>query len=709
MSRRVLSVFQIADMTVRFLEENGRVGLVIFPTACAGQLVEKRATLRGNPEIDVFSGWSPAASVLDPLIHIKLAGEEYSGAFAQGRTLRGAPGNERFRYQKQTVARIEDQTTVTTELASAEGVVLQHFVSWHEGDGAMQISTRVANHSADSIVVEMLTSFSLGGITPFEAGDAAHRLKVHRFRSAWSAEGRLDSQTIEQLHLERSWSGAGLFSERFGQVGTMPVRGWFPFVAVEDAVAGVCWGANLAWAGSWQMEISRQHDEVAISGGLADREFGHWAKTLRPGEELRTPPATLACVKGDLDALCDRLTAAQQRAAEAQPALERELPVVCNEWAATWGNPSHERVAGMARSLQGLGVRYLVIDAGWYKRDLRASWEYSHGDWVPCAELFPKGLEAAAQAIRDCGLIPGIWFEMETCGRDSKIFGRAEWLLRRDGVPVTVRGRRFFDFGNPEAAAYLAERVSGLLERCGFGYLKMDYNETLGIGCDPQGDSAAFQGEGLRQQTEAFYAFLDGLRRRMPELVMENCASGGHRHEPSMLGRCAMSSFSDAHELREIPIIAANLQRLMLPRQCQVWAVLRTADSERRMIYSLAAGFLGRLCLSGEIDRLSEGQRDLVRRAVGLYQKATPIIRDGTSRRFGAVGESWRHPTGWQAVLRTAGEWGLLVVHAFERPPKVVLPLEGWRVVDGLGLEEVRGLEWSGPAFSGGVMLLRRG
>ncbi len=80
----------------------------------------------------------------------------------------------------------------------------------------------------------------------------------------------------------------------------MPVRGWFPFVAVEDTEAGVLWGAQLAWAGSWQMEIFRQDDAVCISAGLADREFGHWTATIAPGQSISTPSATLACVHGDL-------------------------------------------------------------------------------------------------------------------------------------------------------------------------------------------------------------------------------------------------------------------------------------------------------------------------------------------------------------------------------------------------------------------------
>ena len=172
----------------------------------------------------------------------------------------------------------------------------------------------------------MLSSFSLAGITPFAPDDAPGRLRVHRFRSGWSAEGRLVTESIEDLHLERSWSGAAAFSERFGQTGTMPVRKWFPFVAVEDTVAGVVWGAQLAWSGSWQMEIFRQHDDVAISGGLADREFGHWMKTIAPGETFAAPPAFVSCVKGTVDDLCDRLTKLQHRAADQHPAVEKDSP-----------------------------------------------------------------------------------------------------------------------------------------------------------------------------------------------------------------------------------------------------------------------------------------------------------------------------------------------------------------------------------------------
>ncbi len=686
MPLEILSTFQISDTTIRYQLDRvtGRIGMELFPTALSGQLAAKRETLRGAPEIDLLPGSPqvPARSI-DPLVHLKIVGDAYPGAFAQGRTMRNAPSNDRFRYHDQEVRQEGGRTTVITTLKSKEGLRVEHRLSWHDDEAVAQVETAIFNDSDKPVTLEMLTSFSLRGITPFAAADASGRLRVHRFRSAWSAEARLDTQSIEQLHLERSWSGSGLFSERFGQVGSMPVRGWFPFVAVEDTVAGVVWGAQLAWAGSWQLEIFREHDDVCISGGLADREFGHWMKTLAAGESLITPRATLACVQGDFDELCDRMTAVQNRAADHQPAIEHDLPIVFNEWCTTWGDPSHENLLAIADRLKGSEVKYLVIDAGWYKTQ-RGNWDTGHGDWVPSSKLFPQGQAATAAAIRQRGLVPGLWFEMETCGENSTAFSLADHMLQRDSLPITVRSRRFWNLNDPRAVDYLSARVIDLLETCGFGYLKVDYNETIGIGCD----GTESQGEGLRRQVLGIYHFFDHIRHRLPHLVIENCSSGGHRLEPSMIGRTAMSSFSDAHELVEIPIIAANLHRLMLPRQEQIWAVLHPSDSDQRLVYSLAATFLGRMCLSGQIAQLTDHQWSLVRRAQQMYRNSVPIIKHGTSRRFGQMGESWRHPQGWQGVVRVAadGASALIVVHAFAGAPvRMELPLpqeRSWKVVE---------------------------
>ena len=661
--------YTLADLVIRYPHDpaTGCLGLEILPAESATDAVPRRKDLHGAPYIDLLPFGEPwSASVVESLVQFKLVGDPYPGAFVQGHSMRQSESVARFASSSQQVIGEPGGKTIITRLTRADGCAVEHRLIHRDGDGAFEIRSSFTNGSPAPARLEMLSSFSLAGITPFCADDAPHRLRIHRFRSCWSAEGRLVTESIEDLHLERSWSGAAAFSERFGQTGTMPVRKWFPFVAVEDTAAGVVWGAQLAWAGSWQMEIFRQNDDLAISGGLADREFGHWMKTIAPGETFSAPPAFVSCVKGTLDDLCDRLTKLQHRAADQHPAVEKDMPIVFNEWCTTWGDPSHENLRTIADRLQGTAVRYLVIDAGWYKRD-DSDWSSGHGDWIPSTTLFPNGIAATAAAIRERGLIPGLWFEMETVGSQSTAFSLVDHLLQRDGLPVTCRERRFWNLNDPEAVDYLTRRVIDLLEQGGFGYLKVDYNETAGMGFDDP-DSL---GEGLRKQIEGQYRFFDKIRERLPDLVIENCSSGGHRLEPSMLACSAMSSFSDAHEIPEIPIVAANLHRLILPRQSQIWAVLRPKDTPQRLRYSLAATFLGRMCLSGEVEKLDALQWSVVQQSMDLYRQVAPIIRHGTSRTFGKLGPSWRHPQGWQAVRRISddGKSALLVVHTFANAP----------------------------------------
>jgi len=689
-SMRELCLYVLGDMRVKYLvDSHGRVGLTLSPAASASREVAHRGGIGHEPFIaSMPDAGDPPALRIDPLIHLSLRGDDAASGFSNGRTMRWSPTNDVFVLKDHTFERNGTTSKIITVLCSIDGIELSHTLTHVDDDHFLTVFTTMRNGSPIERTIDAITSFSLSGISPFDSSDSANRIEVHRVRTAWSAEGRLETRSIEELHLERSWSGHARLAERFGQVGTMPTSGWFPFIALSDRVAGVSWGAQLAWAGSWQIEVARQHDDICISGGLADREFGHWSKSVRPGEIFHSPPAYLSCTVGNVDDITDRLVSAQASPADEHPAFERELPIIFNEWCTTWGEPSHRDILAIADRLSGEGIGYLVIDAGWYRARASEPWSDSHGDWIPSRDLFPDGIAATAAAIRTRGMIPGIWFELETVGATSTAFTLVDHVLKRDGRPLTVGSRRFWDFTDPFVVSYLSERVIDFLEENEFGYLKVDYNETIGMGSDSEDGLGA----GLHAQVMATYEFFDLIRQRLPNLVIENCASGGHRLEPSMIGRTAMSSFSDAHELPEIPLIASGLQRMMLPRQMQIWSVLHASDSPRRLVYSLAATFLGRMCLSGDVINLNDEQWGLVRRSIGLYRQAVPTIRAGRTRRFGSLSASLRHPEGWQGVLRISsdGSGALAVVHGFkDAPAQVLIPIDDrWKVGGVLSADE---------------------
>jgi len=716
----VRAEYPVGDLLVRYVAPADRPdawGLVLLPLAKANEVVAPREWLEAPAITQLPAPWNrtPAWEV-DPLVHTHVSGDVLPGGFANGRTLRHSATTASLAVREHRRRDEDGAVVLTTVLAASCGLVCRHELTVDPRDGVVGARVTAENPTAQPLTLDYLSAFSLGGLTPFAADDAPGRLHVHRFRSAWSAEGRHDERTVESLHLERSWTGHGVRSERFGAVGSLPVNGWFPFVAVEDRAAGVTWAAQLTTPGTWQLEICRRADQLALSGGGPDRLAGEWRHTLAPGASVAAPPAFLTVAAGGIDAVCDRLVAAARARAEPLPAGEAELPVVFNEWCTSWGHPTHDSLVALAARLAGSGVRYLVIDDGWAERP--GDQFQQNGDWRVNRRAFPGGLAATAEAIRAQGLVPGLWFEFEAVNPGSAAWHETAHQLHRDGAVLQVGARRFWDFRDPWVHDFLAERVIARLRDDGFGYLKVDCNDSIGPGVD----GPLSPGENLREHLAGVQRFFSRLRRDLPDLVIENCSSGGHRLEPSMMALTAMSSFSDAHETPDIPLLAANLNRLVWSAQKQIWAVLRADDSPARLSYSLAATFLGRMCLSGDVAALRPEAWQQVRAAIALHRDVAPLIRDGVFRCQRAGGESLAHPTGHQIVTIAApdGLRLLVVWHVFaaaETPLSFALPPgAAWRVQRSAAQPEpvftieAGTLRWNaGGAWTGGVALLVAG
>ena len=665
---QILEEYLFGDMTARYVtdQKKEKVGLILLPAS-------------EPAPADIEKKQEP-----DSLVQIKVAGDTYGGAYSQGSTLRNSQTVQQLKFWKQEHLQEEKKQTVVTSLKDERGYVVRHFLTWTKGDLFCRSFCEFENNSGEPAELEMFESFSLGGISPYIEGDCHDQIVVHRLRSRWSQEGRLESLPIERLELEPAWADHAVRCERFGQAGSMPVNKFFPYLVLEDRKNHIFWGAQIAHGASWQMEIYRKDEGIAMSGGLADREFGHWMKIIEAGACFQTPQAVLSVGKcRDIDDISYRLTKSGEEGANQAPEAEQDLPIVFNEYCTTWGCPSHKNISSILEAVKGKGFTYFVIDCGWYKEE-GVPWDISMGDYEVSADLFPEGLAKTVNAIKEAGLQPGIWFEIENTGRASKAYQMTEHLLKRDGKVLTTDMRRFWDMQDPWVEAYLTDRVIGTLNKYGFTYMKIDYNDTIGIGCD----GAESLGEALRQKIDATMKFLEKVKAEVPGIVLENCASGGHRLEPGFMQATSMASFSDAHECVEIPIIAANLHRCILPRQSQIWAVIRKEDSLKRIAYSIANTFLGRMCISGDVTELDGQQWELIDAGIAFYKKISGIIKNGKSYRFGPDMNSVRNPQGWQGLLRAGEERdACLVLHTFdgELPEMIQIELpedRSWELAD---------------------------
>lgn len=658
MHPEVLQEYKLGDMVAKYLidRDSMQVGFQLLP-----EKVSQENIITDN-------------CFMESLIQYKLTGDIYNEAYAGGCSMRNSESVKKLKFSEQTDESIGEQLQVNTIMMDEDGHRLIHHLVWLKNMPYVRISCTFENQSKRDCCLEMFESFSLGGLSPYMQGDGNGTLWLHRVRSVWSQEGRHETIPVEDLQLEPAWDPHAVRCERFGQAGSMPVNRFFPFAAIEDRKNHIFWGAQIAHPASWQMEVYRKDNGLALSGGLADRELGHWMKHVEPGKNFTTPEAIVSTAQTDsFDIFTGRLTTAGLVEGFLKaPESEQDLPIVFNEYCTTWGNPSHENICEIVDAIKGKGFKYFVIDCGWYKEN-GIPWDIGMGDYEVSSELFPDGMEKTVQVIKDAGMIPGIWFEIENVGSASRAYHLTEHLLHKDNVVLTTYFRRFWDMQDPWVDEYLTDKVIGTLKKYGFGYMKIDYNETIGIGCD----GAESPGEALRKNMEATVLFIEKVKEEVPGIVLENCASGGHRLEPKMMSVMSMASFSDAHECEEIPIIAANLHRVIHPTQSQIWAVIRQDDSLKRIAYSISNTFLGRMCISGDVTQLAPEKWNLIEQGISFYGKIKDIIKEGQSYRYGPKIKSARHPEGWQALLRVGkNKQAYVVIHVFDGKLPEVIEIE---------------------------------
>ena len=612
----------------------------------------------------------PASLYCDSLVQAAFTGDETLIDYTYGVTMRNRAGTLLF---------VESQTAnekgVTTRLSDGQGNVYTHYLEYSEKTGVFTVWVRYENHTGRSRTLEMLESLSLSGIAAPSGGvKNTCGLKLHRMTSAWSRECRLRTDEFSALGLDMSWARYGVKVEKWGEVGSMPNRGWYPFAAIEDDAAGVVWAVQLEAPYSWQMEVYEEKETCSLSAGAADWEFGHWRKNIPAGAAFETSKAFLTVKRCSLLKACNALVR-EQDSRLSVPESENAMPVLFNEYCTTWGCPSEENIRKILKAVRPFRLGYFVIDCGWYKPDDKG-WCNAIGDWKQSKALFPSGIRQVVDAIRAEGLRPGIWFEFEVAGRDSDAFYQEDLLLRRDGVTITAKNRRFFDLRKEEVRKYISSRMLDFLQENGFGYIKIDYNDTFGIGAD----GAESVGEGGRKVAQESLKWLERLKETIPDLVIENCSSGGSRIEPKRMSMVSMCSFSDAHECAEIPFVAANVSRVIPARQSQIWAVLRDSDSVSRTVYSLCAAMLGRICLSGDVLNLSDEKTALICRGLDFYRSVADVVRDGEIVNIDCNIEYYRAACGRQIYEKQLGDRRLVIVHALQTNETVKIPLAGYEL-----------------------------
>lgn len=642
--------YNLGDIAVCFITVDGVTETVFVPADMTDRLNDEK-----------LAGLSPLGWMISPetQVHIALSGDGISNDFSPGNTLRNSDTAFSLKFKG---AKYEEQSGKQILIAAFEndkGLVARQVYSC-TGAGYLETYTELENRG-DNVIVEALPSFNMARISPFERFDDPNDIVIHRLLSNWSGEGKLYSVSAADIAFEASWSGLGVRTMRISQTGTMPARGYLPFISVEDKKNGVCWAAETEAPASWTIEAVFRNNAISVGGGRGDFLSAHWRKTLKTGETEKTNKAYLTVTKGSLENAAARLARHFDDTDEIKD-VERDLPVLYNEYCYTWGKPEAKTLEKMLPEIAALGCKYFVIDDGWFYNVYNDK-RYVIGDWNVNKEYYPEGLKAFADKVRSYGMIPGVWYEFEGVSEHSDVYrDHPDWLLTRDGKIINNGGRAFLDFRKEEVLNYLREKVIKNLVNCGIGYMKVDYNSNTGFGAD----GAESYGEAIRQHIDAVLAFFEEIKRSVPSLVLEICSSGGMRHEPRFLSLGDMCSFSDAHENAGGVPVAMNLHRFIPPRKLQIWATIRDDYNADDVKFTVAKAMLGRICFSGNLGNKPQEIIDILKESVSFYEKLKPTIANGETITIENGGIStYLFTKGSPYLVRRSADGKKKIVYAF--------------------------------------------
>ena len=303
-----------------------------------------------------------------------------------------------------------------------------------------------------------------------------------------------------------------------------------------------------------------------------------------------------------------------------------------------------------------LGLEALVIDAGWFPYRPGKP-DPVFGDWEADPVTFPKGLRDVADHVHAKGMKFGVWLEIECASTDSRVVREhPDWVLRYNGVPMPgSRTRVYLNFAKPEVREWARAVVDRLVREDKVDWLKLDYNVDVGQYFDPPGPGRS--GTVLYDHLRHYFAFLDGIRAAYPNLVLENCASGGLRLDLAIMSHTHTTWLSDVVDPRQSVQLAYGCTVEFTPEVCNHWMV---GDEHNGSVNAANPpgwwDFMFRVPMNGQFgisSRLAGWTPELKKRAmenVALYKRLRTLIAGADVYHLTPPPAAGRDPEGWMAI-----------------------------------------------------------
>jgi alpha-galactosidase len=331
-----------------------------------------------------------------------------------------------------------------------------------------------------------------------------------------------------------------------------------PYFAVDMVESHALFA--IGWPGQWEATFERDGDSLGIVAKQEDTHF-----RLYPGEDVRAPriAVLLADTGTDSDVSSVRAQNMWRRwmLAHVMPKpsgqdLEPQLTPCSSH---QYGEMIHADEASQIMFVdryqeEGLAPDYWWMDAGWYTNE--SGWPNT-GTWEVDTLRFPNGLRAVSDHAHDRDIRIIVWFEPERVTPGTELWTEhADWLMVH---PDDLEHQRLLDLGNPAAREWLTDRVDRLITEQGIDLYRQDFN------MDPlpywrAADAPDRIGISENGYVTGLLAYWDELLHRHPDMLIDECASGGRRNDIEMLSR-------------SVPLLRSDFIMEATAQQCHTYGI----------------------------------------------------------------------------------------------------------------------------------------
>ena len=586
------------------------------------------------------------------VVEVQVSGLDRAGERHGTKYVRTSPGYrlvlKEFRDDRNAAGRKIEVETQDEET----GLVVTSHYQFYDWIAVVRAWTTLYNGGKEDLGIEYVSSFAITGIEKEGIRLPEDKLELWIPHNGWQKELHWNRYRLDELGMSSTQPEAIRRTSKtigINNAGNWSTKEYIPmgYLYNEEAGSALYW--QIEHNGSWYWEIADQDGHLYLKLSGPTEHQSHWWKNLTPGESFESVPVSVGSLIGGFDEAMGELT--KYRRAIRRPNADNEnLPVIFNDYMnCLFADPTTEKELPLIEAAKEAGCEYYVIDAGWYADGFW--WDYV-GEWLPSAKRFPNGLEEVTNRIVEKGMVPGVWLELEVMGIKCPLADQVpeDWYFIRHGKKVSDRSRYQLDFRNPAVQKYASDVIDRLVRDYRVGYIKMDYNIEPGIGTEIGADSF---GEGLLGHERAYLEWLEGIFEKYPQLVIENCSSGGLRMDYAMLSRYSIQSTSDTEDYIKYSTIAANAPSALTPEQAAVWSYPLKEGDDEEAIFNMVNAMLLRIHQSGHLAQISRERFALVKEGIDYYKKIRRDLRQGLP--FWPLGPA-SYQDGWASVAIVSGK-----------------------------------------------------